>query len=91
VVKELLHRPGRQLRFVFPYFPLAMVHPQAQQAAAARAQGQFWEMHDVLFQHQDALDDSDLLLYAAALGLDRAPFLQELAAHEHALRCARSP
>lgn len=90
VVKELLRRLGRQLRFVFRHFPLTMVHPHAQQAAeaaeAAGAQGQFWEMHDVLFQHQDALGDSDLLLYAAALGLDRARFLQELAAHEHAPR-----
>jgi protein-disulfide isomerase len=90
VVKELLRRLGRQLCFVFRHFPLTMVHPHAQQAAeaaeAAGAQGQFWEMHDVLFQHQDALDDSDLLLYAAALGLDRARFLQELAVHEHAPR-----
>ena len=77
VVKELLRRLGRQLRFVFRHFPFTMVHPHAQQAAeaaeAAGAQGQFWEMHDVLFQHQDALDDSDLLVYAAALerGLHR--------------------
>jgi protein-disulfide isomerase len=90
IVKEVQRRFGPRLRFAFRHFPLAEMHPHALRAAeaaeAAGAQGQFWEMHDVLFQHQDALDDSDLLLYAAALGLDRARFLQELAAHEHAPR-----
>jgi len=33
VVKELVRRLGRQLRFVFRHFPLTMVHPHAQQAA----------------------------------------------------------
>jgi len=56
VVKELQRQFGDQLRFAFRHFPLAMAHPHAQHAAeaaeAAGSQGQFWEMHDVLFENQ---------------------------------------
>jgi protein-disulfide isomerase len=90
VVKQLHELLGRQLRFVFRHFPLAMVHPHAQHAAeaaeAAGAQGKFWEMHYVLFEHQQALEDDDLVQYAAALGLDVYRFTNELARHIHAHR-----
>jgi protein-disulfide isomerase len=43
-------------------------------------------MHDMLFEHQDALDDEDLLLYAAALGLDLDRFAHELELGLHAAR-----
>ena len=49
-------------------------------AEAAGAQGKFWEMHDLLFENQDALDDADLLRYAVALKLDAERFERELAA-----------
>lgn len=75
------------MRFVFRHFPLTQVHPHAEHAAeAASAQGQFWEMHDVLFEHQDALDDRHLVGYARALGLDVARFEDEMATHVHAPR-----
>jgi protein-disulfide isomerase len=78
------------LRFVCRNFPLATVHPHAEHAAesaeAAGAQGQFWAMHDVLFENQDALDDEDLVRYAAAIGLDESRFITELAGHVHAAR-----
>jgi protein-disulfide isomerase len=65
-------------------------HPHAEHAAeaaeAAGAQGKFWEMHDTLFEHQDALDDLDLVRYAVDLGLDVARFEGEMAAHVHAGR-----
>jgi protein-disulfide isomerase len=90
VVKQLLLLLGRRLCFVFRHFPLTMVHPHVQLAAeaaeAAGAQGQFWAMHDVLFEHQHALDDGDLVRYAAALGLDVSRFSSELARHIHAAR-----
>jgi protein-disulfide isomerase len=73
-VKALQSRLGERLRFVFRNFPLTRMHPHAQQAAetaeAAGAQGKFWEMHDVLFERQDALERADLLAYAQELGLD---------------------
>src|SRR5690606_26626032 len=73
VVRELLAAFGADLRYVFRHLPLADVHEHAQLAAeaaeAAGAQGRFWEMHDLLFSHQDALEPEDLLSYARALDL----------------------
>src|SRR6266566_10155949 len=61
VVKEIQQRLGDQLCFVFRHFPLTQIHPHAEHAAeaaeAAGAQGKFWQMHDTLFEHQQALDD----------------------------------
>jgi len=66
------------------------MHPHAQGAAEAAetagAQGRFWEMHDLLFENQGALDREDLLEYAAELDLDVARFKSELAGHTHAVR-----
>jgi protein-disulfide isomerase len=59
------------------------VHPHAQAAAlaaeSAGAQGQFWPMHAVLFENQDALDEVSLREYAVALGIDRDEFDRDMA------------
>ncbi len=72
-VKALEQRYGDRLRVVFRSFPLEQ-HPHAQKAAEAAEfaadAGRFWEMHDTLFEHQRALDESHLLKYAHDLGLD---------------------
>jgi len=90
VVKALRQRLGPRLRFAFRHFPLIEVHPHAEPAAeaaeAAGAQGKFWEMHDMLFENQQALEPEDLARYAAALDLDLERFLSELAMHVHAPR-----
>jgi protein-disulfide isomerase len=90
VVKEVRRRLGSGLRFAFRHFPLTRVHPHAEHAAeaaeAAGAQGKFWPMHDLLFEHQNALDDEDLLVYAASLGLDLDRFASELELGVHAPR-----
>ena len=58
IVRELLADFG-DVRYVFRHLPLGDVHPHAQLAAegaeAAAKQGKFWEMHDVLMEHQGAL------------------------------------
>jgi protein-disulfide isomerase len=77
-----IEQAGRQLggtvRFAFRHFPLTGIHPHALAAAAAAeaaaAQGRFWDMHELLFARQKALDDGDLRGYAARLGLDAAAF-----------------
>ena len=88
VVRELLLSFGDELRYVWRHLPLIDVHPHAQIAAeaaeAAGAQGAFWEMHDVLFAHQDALTPGDLGRYAVELGLDTERFWEELRSNEHA-------
>ena len=90
VVDEICRRLGRHLRFVFRHFPLANVHPHAELAAeaaeAAGAQGKFWEMHDRLFEHQDALGDEDLIAHGRALDLDIDALARELADGAHAQR-----
>ena len=74
VVKELQKRMGNQLRFVFRNFPLNTLHEHAgvaaQAAEAAAAQGKFWEMHDMLYEHQDELAEADLRQYALKIGLE---------------------
>ena len=69
---------GGNVRFAFRHFPLTGIHPHALAAAAAAeaaaAQGRFWDMHELLFHRQKALEHSDLLRYAAQLGLDVALF-----------------
>ena len=84
VVQQVRRTLGPNLRFVFRHFPLSQAHPHAQRAAeaaeAAGAQGEFWGMHDLLFENQDALEDSDLLRYAVTLKLDAKRFERELAA-----------
>jgi protein-disulfide isomerase len=69
---------GGRVRFAFRHFPLTEIHPHALAAAsaaeAAALQGRFWEMHDLLFRRQGALEDGDLRRYAAKLGLAVARF-----------------
>ena len=83
VIKRLRARLGDRLRFVFRHFPLVHKHPLAQQAAeaseAADAQDQFWPMHDLLFDHQQALAKEDLTVYAEYLDLDIERFNRALA------------
>src|ERR1700730_6918796 len=88
IVTRLMEALGDQLSVTFRHFPMTEVHPHAQHAAevaeAAAAQGKFWEMHDLLFANQDALDDASLVKYAADLALDAERVRRELASHEHA-------
>ncbi len=69
-----------EVRLVFRQFPLKSIHPHAQKAAeaalCARDQGKFWEMHDVLFEGQNALEIKDLKVKAEQLGLDGVAFEQ---------------
>ncbi|MGR6319011.1 Na+/H+ antiporter NhaA [Micromonospora soli] len=87
-VRQLLGHAD--LRFVWRHLPLSDVHPEARLAAeaaeAAAAQGKFWQMHDLLLDHQDKLHITDLLKYAGDLGLDQKRFHDDLISHAHAGR-----
>jgi protein-disulfide isomerase len=89
-LKKIEETLGDLLCFVFRNFRLANVHPHAEHAAeaaeAAGSQGKFWQMHDVLFEHQKALEDKDLVTYAAEIGLDVPLFIQEMTEHRYADR-----
>jgi Na+/H+ antiporter NhaA len=90
-VRELIRAHG-ELRFVFRHLPLTDVHPHAQLAAegaeAAALQDRFWDMHDVLMDHQGALTARDLIAYAGQLGLDTEKFAADLRKHVGASRVA---
>ena len=81
------------VRFVWRHLPLTDVHPEAELAAqaaeAAGDQGRFWEMHDLLLDHQDHLLKPDLLGYAEQLGLDLERFRKLLHSHMHQARVAQ--
>jgi protein-disulfide isomerase len=89
-LKRVLHDLGQRVRFVFRHFPMIEEHPYAESAAevaeAAGTQGKFWEMHDLLFRRQPALDHDHLLAYVRELGLDAARVERELERHAHRAR-----
>jgi Na+/H+ antiporter NhaA len=89
VVRELLADFG-DVRYVWRHLPLSDVHPNADLAAeaseAAAAQGAFWEMHDLLLDHQGELRSRDLHAYAQQLDLDSDRFREDLQRHVHAPR-----
>jgi protein-disulfide isomerase len=84
---------GGNMRFAFRYFPLTSIHPHAFAAAAAAEaavqQGRFWDMHELLFHRQKALEDGDLRGYAAQLGLDVVTFDRDRASSAVADRIRR--
>jgi protein-disulfide isomerase len=77
-IEQVEQQLGGNIRFAFRYFPLTGIHPHALAAAAAAEaaarQGRFWDMHELLFRRQRALEDADLRKYAARLDLDVAAF-----------------
>jgi protein-disulfide isomerase len=87
VLGKLMPKLGDTARLVFRNFPLTQMHPYAEHAAeaaeAAGAQGKFWEMHDILYERQDALDDESLLSYAGEIGLDAERFQLEFSQHKY--------
>jgi formate-nitrite transporter family protein len=85
VIRDLQRELRSRLRIVFRHFPRSGAHPHAQLAAeaaeAAGAQGRFWDMHELLFENQNALTKGDLLHYAERLGLDLEQFRRDLDEH----------
>ena len=86
IVKRVQKHFGKRLLFVFRNFPLSEMHPYAEPAAEtaefAAAQHKFWEMHDLLYENQDRLDDALLFRLAEQLHLDPEKLRQALASRE---------
>lgn len=82
VLVEALRELAGKVKVAFKHYPLSghvRAMPAARAAEAARLQGKFWEMHDLLFEHQLALEDADLERYATQLGLDMERFRADVA------------
>jgi protein-disulfide isomerase len=92
VLEDIRKKYGDRVALVFRHFPLRM-HPHARSAAeaseAAAAAGKFWEMHDVLYEHQQALEDADLLGYAESLGISGDAVDKAIRDGQYAERIAR--
>jgi protein-disulfide isomerase len=77
-IERVERRLSGGVRFAFRHFPLTEIHPHALAASAAAEaaalQDRFWEMHELLFRHQSALEDDDLRRYAGELELDVGRF-----------------
>ncbi len=90
IIKQLMQDLGDKVRFVYRNFPLTQIRPNALPAAlAAEASGtqeRFWDMHDVLFEYQDALEPEHLLVYAQVLGLDIERFIVDMTSDRMAAR-----
>jgi protein-disulfide isomerase len=82
IVKSVKEQLGKELRLAFRHFPLTQSHPHALRAAeaaeASAEQGEFWAMHDKLFENQAALEDEDLIQYAREIGVDADRVAREL-------------
>ena len=87
IVSELLSRYQGKLKLEFRHFPLITAHPNAMKAAiaaeSAAEQGKFWEMNDLLFEHQNEWSRSPaaetiFLQYALQIGLDSNRFMQAM-------------
>lgn len=84
-IEHVERRLDGNIRFAFRHFPLTEIHPHALAASlaaeAAAIQGRFWEMHELLFHNQKALEPDDLRGYATQLDLDVAQFESDLRSH----------
>ncbi|HET6217049.1 MAG TPA: DsbA family protein [Acidobacteriaceae bacterium] len=86
IIKRVQKHFGKRLLFVFRNFPLTQMHPYAEPAAEtaefAGAHDKFWEMHDLLYENQDRLDDAMLFEQAQKLHLDLAELREALESKE---------
>lgn len=82
VIKAVQQTLENDLKFVFRNFPLSEVHPDAENAAmaaeAAALQNKFWEMHDILYENQQQLDEGHLISFTKKIGLDVNQFKSDM-------------
>ncbi|WP_346294275.1 DsbA family protein [Sphaerothrix gracilis] len=87
LVKRMQQQLAESFCFVFRHFPQQPRSLRAAESAeAAAVQDKFWEMHDLLFQNPQQLEDADLVECAERLQFDIPQFLREMAGHVHVAR-----
>ncbi len=85
ILQQVLREFEGRVRVVFMQYPLsshANAMPAARAAVAAGNQDRFWEMHDLLFEHQQQLEQEHLERYAEQLGLDMDRFRRDMESSE---------
>ena len=91
-VKKIMDTYKGKVRLViknYPYIYRDYSHIAAEASLAARAQGKYWEMHDLLLKRSPALDRASLIKYAGELGLDLNTFSASLDGKKHAQEIER--
>lgn len=83
-----------KVKYVLLDFPIESIHKDAfkahEAANCAGNQGKYWEMHDRLFAHQNALGSVHLSDHAKAVGLDLRTFEQCLKSGKHEAEIRRN-
>lgn len=86
IIKQVVKESGDNVQLVYRQFPLISIHsnalPAARAAEAAGKQGKFWEMHDLLFEHQKDWEKANnpvdnFVGYARDLGLNEDQFRKD--------------
>ena len=91
-VKKIMDRYKGKVRLVvknYPYIYRDYSHIAAEASLAARDQGKYWEMHDLLLRRSPKLDRASLIQYASELGLDVKKFTESLDAKKHSQEIER--
>lgn len=86
-VKRLLESYPGKIRLViknYPYKYRDFARIAAEASLAARDQGKYWEMHDLLLTRSPELDRASLIAYAGELGLDVETFIASIDSNDHA-------
>jgi protein-disulfide isomerase len=86
-VKQLMQTYPDQIRRViknYPYKYRDFARMAAEASLAARDQGKYWEMHEILITRSPKLDRVSLIAYADELGLDIKKFTDSIDNGEHA-------
>lgn len=86
-VKQILQTYPDKIRLViknYPYKYRDFARIAAEASLAARDQGKYWEMHDILISRSPKLDRDSLIAYAGELGLDVKKFSQSIDKGGHA-------
>ncbi len=89
-VKQIMQDSGSKIELAFRHFPLsqhANARPAAYATEAAGKQGKFWEMHDMIFEHQNDWSNQGnaadtFLQYAKTLKLDIVKYEKDLNSKE---------
>jgi protein-disulfide isomerase len=85
-VKKIMDTYQGKIRLViknYPYIYRDYSHLAAEASLAARDQGKYWEMHDLLFKRSPKLDRASLIKYAQELGLDVKKFIESIDLKKH--------
>ena len=86
-VRKIMQTYKGKVRLVvknYPYRYRDFARIAAEASLAARDQGKYWEMHDLLIKRSPKLDRASLIDYARELGLDVKKFTESIDSRKHA-------